>query len=318
MPKICIEMDFCRSIGFYFGSRSTSKCNNFSKPVQRRWVNGVSSIRTKTCVILYSDYDCLGRSIKIEAPGSSNLKKRWESTVTGEQTLSLLYTEYPNWKWETKSYHICNRDEGGSSLNVDITSNDPVDGYIILESYNNLCSCRKVPSYVQQLEKWSVNNHGNAMIAYFSPDCSSSTYSSLWIPAGQSSYSFGLGLFKDVNQSTEIVTKIQSIGPDPNSEYFKNHCNKSCIELSAIVSENTTAINPYHVCGFETKPESTQVSLFTIQKLVSELQHISNKVDALGQSNQLNFENTKSDFHDKLEMLKDEIKHLPLEINARI
>lgn len=70
----------------------------------------------------------VGRSIKIEAPGNSNLKKVWESTVTGKRTLSLIYTEYPNWKWETKSYHICNREEGGSSLNVEILSNDPVDG----------------------------------------------------------------------------------------------------------------------------------------------------------------------------------------------
>lgn len=59
IPEIRFGIGFCRSVGFQFGSRSTSKCNNFSKPVQRLWVNGVRSIRTKTCVILYSDYDCL-------------------------------------------------------------------------------------------------------------------------------------------------------------------------------------------------------------------------------------------------------------------
>lgn len=155
------------------------------------------------------------------------------------------------------------------------------------------------------------------MMAYFSPDCLSTT-SSLWIPAGQSSYSFGLGLFKNEDQSTGMVTKIQSIGPDPNSEYYKNHCNKSCIKLSEIGSENTTVLNPYNVCSFDTKPESTQVSLFTMQKVVSELQHISNKIDELGQSNQLNFENTKYDLNDKLETLRQKIKELAEKNNSRM
>lgn len=77
---------FNSSPGFQFGSRSTSKCNEFVKPVGRK-LNGVRSIKTKACIMLYLTSDCTGRSIKIEAPSSANLTSLWESTVNGELSL---------------------------------------------------------------------------------------------------------------------------------------------------------------------------------------------------------------------------------------
>ncbi len=175
------------STGYHFG-RSTSKCYSFTKPVQNRWVNGIGSIKTKTCVVLHFKEDCVGRSVKTEAPGTTNLTHVWEFTATGERILSLLYTKYPNWKWETKPYHIFNKEKGSFSLNVNILSKDQtvkqVGGPTIIETYRDIYSCRSVPEYVQQLDKWFIDNHVNAMVAYFLPDCSPTAYPTLWIPAG--------------------------------------------------------------------------------------------------------------------------------------
>ncbi len=311
-------MFFC--IGYHFGSRSTSKCNNFPEPVKHRWVNGIGSISTKVCVLLYSALDCMERSVKIEAPGTHNLTSVWESTVTGQRTLSLLYTQHRNWKWETKSYRVCNKEEGGSSLQVDILSTDPtvkpVNGPVILESYPHLCICRNVPEYIQQLDKWFINNHGNALVAYFSPDCSSTSYSPLWIPSGQSSYSFGLSSFKHVDPNTGIIHKIQSFGPDPSSGYFQRSCNNSSKIVSIFGQVNTTKFNTGSICDSGSTSESTLVGMFMIERmqaLISEFQQISRKVDELKQMNQqtgFNFENVKAFFEGKLQQQRDEFKNL--------
>ncbi len=137
---------YAYSAGYHFGSRSISKCNNFLKPVQNNWVNGVCFIQTKICVILYWREDCVCRSVKIAAPGTTYLTHVWEYTVT-LRTLSLLYTNCPNWKCKTKYYHTCKNDNGGFSLNVDILSNDPIlkPWPAIVDNYRDVCSCRTVP-----------------------------------------------------------------------------------------------------------------------------------------------------------------------------
>ncbi len=250
-------------------------------------------------MILYTEYDCFGRSVKIEAPGKSNLTNLWESTVTGERTLSLLYSQYPKWKWETTSYHVCNNKVGGSTLDLEILSNDPNifdqydDGAITLEIYHDLCTCRNVPEYVQQLDKWFINNHGNSLMACFSPDCSSTEFFPLWVPARVSSYSFGLGLFKLTDPVTGIHHKIQSFGPDPNSKYFLKSCNKNCTAHPLVRNINTTRINIGRICDFDTKTECMQVVLLhleqmqargaKVQELIEEIQTISNKLTTNGE-----------------------------------
>ncbi len=272
-------------------------------------------------MIVYMNNNCTGRSVKIEAPGSNNLTNMWESTITGEHTLSLLYTQNSNWKWVTKSFQLCNKNKGGLSLNVEIYSGDPNvnenDGPV--EYYENVCSCHNIPDYVQRL-RWSINNNGNPLIAYFSPDCASITYSPLWIPAGESSYSLGLGLFRKVDENTGVSHKIQSFGPDPNSDYFIKNCNKSCTELSLLGNE-LTELNATNICGFGINSESTQVAILLIKRMQvheAKIEKRNKDLQLLLEKAAMNLENMELDFNDKLEKQKDEMQQLTYKLNSHI
>ncbi len=235
----------------------------------------------------------------------------WESTVKGEQTLSSLYTQNPNWKWETKSYHVCNKYTGGPSLNVDIVSSDPdvglLNGPAIIESYRNLCTCRNVPQYVQQLKWWSIENNGNTLIAYFTPDCfsSNSTPSPLFVPAGHSSFSFGLGLFKEISSRNGGIYKIQSFGPDPNSEYFKRSCNRNCTGS---------------MCEFDTKTDMDgpivkrmRKNKMKLQVLIEKFQNFSRQVNEIGPMHEeaaIKLESAKNDLNNKLQEQINEMQFM--------
>ncbi len=59
----------------------------------------IRSVQTSECVMLFSESNCLGRSTKVQTPGTTDLRTKWESTVTGVATLSLLYKSFPGWIW---------------------------------------------------------------------------------------------------------------------------------------------------------------------------------------------------------------------------
>ncbi len=213
---------------FLFEKQLTSECSNLPKPTDTDYLpDETLSIETEVCIMVYSDYDCNGRSIKLEPGQGRSLTKEWESTVTGPQTLALLYKMNSNWKWSTKSFSTCNQAQ--SNLNVDVTeyqgdSLEPV--FTVLKRYQDICTCRNIPKHKQKMDKWSINNIGNSMVAYFEHGCMSDVSNPLWIPAGRSSFSIGFGLFKQADQNTGTVRKIQSFGPDPNAAYFKSNCVK--------------------------------------------------------------------------------------------
>lgn len=182
---------------------------------------------TDTCVLIYSDYNCFGRSVKLQSGKVSDFTRQWETTVTGPKTLSLIYAALNNWKWTTKSFHACHDKEGGVYLNVDITEyHRNISTYAkILETYQNVQLCHNVPKYIREMDKWSVNNHGNPMIAYFEPDCLTNNFEPLWIPAGVSSFSIGLSSFKIEEEKTVNVHKIQSFSHFRSAEYSEEACN---------------------------------------------------------------------------------------------
>ncbi len=78
------------------------------------------------------------------------------------------------WSSFIGSFHICNENDGGSKLNVDIityTTNIAVDDTKVLSSYKNICSCQNIPANVQSTDKWSINNHANDLLVYYEPGC---------------------------------------------------------------------------------------------------------------------------------------------------
>lgn len=225
-------------LGTHFESNLTESCKSLPRKTTennaRGLQNEIKSVKTDICVMLFADNECMSRSVKINPSGSSNLTRIWEFTVTGEQTLDLLYDMFPNWKWVTGSFHACTGEEGSSQqLTVDLTSyytadkepkaNQPAPA--IYSRYINVCSCQNIPYQIQVMDKYSIDNHGNSLIAYFQHDCMVTKFDPLWIPAGRSSYSIGFGSFTKIeNDGMTVVQKIQSIGPDPNAEYYQNNC----------------------------------------------------------------------------------------------
>ncbi len=126
------------------------------------------------------------------------------------------------------SFHTCNEDDGGSQLNLDITTyynyDEPAEYPIVLESYKNVCSCINIPVYVQRLEKWSINNHGNNIVAYFEPNCSTKLWYSHITKAGIGWDSINMHYHGPTNVNTKEKHKIQSLGPRKSSKYFKTNC----------------------------------------------------------------------------------------------
>lgn len=196
----------------------------------------IKSVRTSQCVVIYSEFDCQGRSIRIPERELKNLTEIWESTVTGQQTLKLLYERYPTWNWMTKSFHLCNEMVGSENyLNVDLIPFNPLSNAFLLdsnelESHKDVCNCRNINVLLSSTENFSINNFGNSLVAYFEPDCGSRLFPPLWIPAGLSSFSVGFGAFRRIGDD-QISKRILSFGPDPNAKYFKNSC------LSDVVME---------------------------------------------------------------------------------
>lgn len=70
-----------------------------------------------------------------------------------------------------KSFRFCNDEDGGPKLNVDIVQHyDPKNRNDIpqkIKSYQDICLCVSIPYDVQQMARWSINNHGNELLAYY-------------------------------------------------------------------------------------------------------------------------------------------------------
>ncbi len=155
--------------------------------------------------------------------------------------------------WESShrigSFQICSEEIGESSLHVSLTTyyGDRNEVPITLESYKDVCSCQNIPEFVQNWDKWSIDNHGNDIVAYFEQDCGKEKFEPVNISAGHSKMS--REIYKNiktenVDQTTEStyktqlinrqgnekpndkVSKIVSFGPDLNSSYFKTSCVK--------------------------------------------------------------------------------------------
>ncbi len=121
------------------------------------------------------------------------------------------------------SFRICNEKEGGTQLNLDLSEvnwhNDSVFSLNVIESYKNVCSCVNIPKHVHEKD-WIINNHHNAILAYYGADCSEVKWNSVFVPAGHSN-SVYFGSKWDWEGAEYIV---QSFGPDTNSPYYQTSC----------------------------------------------------------------------------------------------
>ncbi len=108
---------------------------------------------------------------------------------------------------------------------MDITMVNDYNEATVLESYRNVCTCINVPQYVQDHTRWSINNFGNDFLAYYQPNCSENKWKAELVPAGLWCHgSRCMHQYEKTDKVTKIKHKIQSIGPDPNSTYFKTSC----------------------------------------------------------------------------------------------
>ncbi len=103
----------------------------------------------------------------------------------------------------------------------------------LLASYKNVCSCVNVPENKQNIAKWSIDNHHNAMWAYYERDCQENKWNRVFIAAGNSWRS----------REAYEKGKYRSFGPDQRSAYFQTSCVSSLVPITESImktGENLT------------------------------------------------------------------------------
>lgn len=93
------------------------------------------------------------------------------------------------------------------------------------------------------MSKWSINNHGNGLFAYFEPNCTEQKSKALYINAGHWKNS------RDMHSHTRTyggtTLKIQSLGPASNCTYFQQSCsanlNDKIMKLELLETLNSSS-----------------------------------------------------------------------------
>lgn len=114
------------------------------------------------------------------------------------------------------------------------------------------------------MDKWSINNHHNAIIAYFEPECSEKSWKSKYFAPGHS-----YGSKHIYYRNTDFVNKklygIKSLGPDPSSTYFHASC---------IFSNVSSVINIFeaseNIENFKSTPDGINVE---VQEQINDLRN---------------------------------------------
>ncbi len=198
-----------------------------------------------------------------------------------------------------KSFHICDEDIGGPQLNIDITKYYDLSASGVLESYRDVCTCINVPEYVQN-RTWGINNYGNDLLAYYHPDCLENKWKAQNVPAGIWCVDTGsecMHNYKKTDSVSNTVYKIQSIGPDPNSKYFKTSC-KSALQNDVLKLEQK---QDKHFSSLATKNDQHYKQTDT---LLSEIEAMKNTIAEL----KLNQENQYKSLIDLIKNLKDDFE----------
>lgn len=94
-----------------------------------------------------------------------------------------------------------------------------------LEGIKDVCSCVNVPSDVNQMDIWSMNSQGKALLAYFEPNCLQKKRRAWYILGGHYKNMVNLSELKQLGPlDRQNKYKIHSFGPDPDSEMFQTIC----------------------------------------------------------------------------------------------
>lgn len=118
------------------------------------------------------------------------------------------------------SFHVCNDEEGGPQLNIDFTEYFSGGHQVpkILQSYKGVCKCINIPISIYYLRYWSINNHGNELMAYYENNCKETVAEPTFIMDGHSYDS------RNMYYLRKSHNKVRSIGPAKNSSYYKTSC----------------------------------------------------------------------------------------------
>ncbi len=194
------------------------------------------------------------------------------------------------------SFHVCNEDIGGPQLKIDITKYWDFRESSVLESYRDVCKCINVPQYVQSMRYWTTNNYGNGFLAFYQPNCFESKWKAETIPAGQWC-SLGSNCMQEyikTDNVTNTTYKIQSIGPNPNSKYFKTSCSQISINNELMAKD---------------------------EQLEKQIQTISTEILALKNTNvelESKLEDNYRSLEDSIEKLKDEFDNFVLKLDHKL
>lgn len=187
---------------------------------------------------------------------TENSEYDFEISIQPISPVYIITTEKPDYYHPTEkyNYNIAFTTEepeynpevnANTGLNIDITtynnslsSNKPV---IILQKYTSVCSCENVPYDVSKLDKWSINSYNNEILVYFEPNCLQKKWKALFIDGGENQNAREIGYLRILDNITKLKYKVQSFGPNPNSEIFKTSCikhpNKAILGLELLETD---------------------------------------------------------------------------------
>lgn len=129
------------------------------------------------------------------------------------------------------------------------------------------------------MKYWSINNHGNELMAYYENDCKESFVEATYILDGHSYDSRNIYHLKKSNR------KIESFGPAKNSTYFKNSCLKMgsnvlpTVELSEEKEESESRMKDRSIGS----PTPTSQIAVLLQQQTEEINDLNDKTRNLQQ-----------------------------------
>ncbi len=248
--------------------------------------------------------------------------------IFSEEKLTTNSTPFSSigWRHAVRSFHICNRNIGGHKLKMDITKHydytNPTIVPKVFERYRNVCTCINVPQYVQNMEEWEINNYGNAFLAYYQPNCSENKWKAENIPAGCWRYQLGDKYRYKYDSVTKTSSKFQSIGPNPNSKYFKTSCSHVVVKNQ---TENLVPVNMENKLvscadlknlqqNFSSLATKTEQHYKQTETLLTEIQDLKNKTVELESKQENHFRCLK----DSIAKLKEDFNNFVIKLDHKL
>lgn len=176
-----------------------------------------------------------------------------------------------------------------------------------MESYKDLCKCVNIPRKVKELDYWSINNHGNEIMAYYEPNCLDNQGEATFILDGHSYES------RNIYHLRKSLRKVQSVGPAQNSTYFY----KSCLKMGTVTlptvdlrdaTEVTEKLMQGRSMGRYTSKRDIEVLIQTHAEEIQEIKDTNRKLQQKLENFKINIDSILEQHKKEFQQFTDKIK----------